>query len=642
MANDQLRTLAAIMFTDIVGYTAMMQADEKLAKQLRDRHRELLQEYVVSHQGRIMQYYGDGSLSIFGSAIEAVTAATSLQVRFQTDRGIPVRIGLHLGDIVYDDEGVFGDGVNVASRIEALGSPGAVLISDKVVDEIRNHPSFRTSFLGSFQLKNVQRPVGIFAIANEGLRVPTRADIEGHLDTNYRTLAVLPFLNISSDPENEYFSDGITEELLNALAKVDGLRVTSRTSSFSFKGKHEDIRQIAKSLDVSTILEGSVRKAGKKVRITAQLIDAKDGYHLWTQTFDRELDDIFEVQDEIANTVARNLQETLSSGKRTLITKPTQNMKAYSLYLQGRFHLNKWTPDGARKAIQLVEEAIAVQPDFAFPFASIAYCYSFLGALGQLAPRIAFPKGREAALQALTMDEKLADPHVGLALIHTFFDWDFDAAQKEFSRALELNSGSAEIHHLYSYYLTAVGDIDQAIVELEHAVTLDPLSLAITAHLGEAYSTAGRLDDAEVQLKKTLDLEPAFRPALNSLGWVYVQRGDLDKAIRIFEKSHRLIGDPLKGITQLAYAYARSGRTDDAVALLKRMEEREKREPEGDLSLDFAVVYAGLQNDEKVFHYLEKAFEQRHGGIVFMRYQNGWDYFRSDPRFESLMKRIGI
>jgi len=326
MANDQIRTLAAIMFTDIVGYTAMMQADEKLAKQLRDRHRELLQEYVVSHQGRIMQYYGDGSLSIFGSAIEAVTAATSL------------------------------------------------LISDKVVDEIRNHPSFRTSFLGSFQLKNVQRPVGIFAIANEGLRVPTRADIEGHLDTNYRTLAVLPFLNISSDPENEYFSDGITEELLNALAKVDGLRVTSRTSSFSFKGKHEDIRQIAKSLDVSTILEGSVRKAGKKVRITAQLIDAKDGYHLWTQTFDRELDDIFEVQDEIANTVARNLQETLSSGKRTLITKPTQNMKAYSLYLQGRFHLNKWTPDGARKAIQLVEEAIAVQPDFAFPFASIAYC----------------------------------------------------------------------------------------------------------------------------------------------------------------------------------------------------------------------------------------------------------------------------
>ncbi len=354
-----------------------MQENEQQAKEKRDRHRAVLQKSVREHQGKILQYYGDGTLIIFGSVIEAVNAAVDIQTELQIKPKIPLRVGIHTGDIVYSDDGIFGDGVNIASRIEGLSVSGSVLISEKVHDEIRNHPDINAKSLGKFNLKNVKRPMEIFAIANEGLSVPNLKEIKEKKGTADKTIAVLPFVNMSADPDNEYFSDGITEELSNALTKVDGLLVTSRTSSFAYKGKNEDIRKIGEQLGVNTVLEGSVRKAGNKVRITAQLINTADGYHLWSEVYDRKLEDIFEVQDEITRIITNKLREKLTTegSKESLVKPATENIEAYNLYLKGLFYWNKWTPEDRKKAIKIYEEAIEKEPNFALPYSGLANCY---------------------------------------------------------------------------------------------------------------------------------------------------------------------------------------------------------------------------------------------------------------------------
>ena len=333
-----MRRLAAIMFTDMVGFTALMQEDEHRAKSIRDRHRDALRESIEKHGGELVQFYGDGTLSVFGSAIEGVNAAVAAQRRLQQGPPIPVRIGIHIGDINHDKDGVYGDGVNVAARIQALSVPGGVLVSGKVFDEIKNHPELPATGLGEFELKNVQRPVRIFALSVPGLVVPDPKQMNPK-EQRKKTIAVLPFVNMSADPENEFFSDGIAEELINALTRVEGLQVTARTSSFAFKGKNKDVRKIGKDLGVSAILEGSVRKAGNRVRITAQLIDTRDGYHIFSKVYDRVLEDIFKTQDEISLEIVNELRATLPGNgeKPSLVTAPTENSEAYDSYLKGLY-----------------------------------------------------------------------------------------------------------------------------------------------------------------------------------------------------------------------------------------------------------------------------------------------------------------
>src|SRR5919108_913210 len=311
-ARGTTRRLSAIMFTDMVGYTALMQEDEARARRDRDRQRTVLDRHIQRHGGRILQFYGDGALSVFDSAIEAVASAVNIQRELRQEPRVPLRVGIHTGDVAYDDDGVFGDGVNVAARIQSLGTSGSVLVSEKVYDEIKNQRHLGAVSLGEFNLKNVQRPLEVFAIVAEGLTLPQPEALPGPGRTTHRSVAVLPFMNMSPDPENEYFSDGITEELINVLTRVNGLKVTARTSSFAFKGKQHDVRQIAKRLGVANVLEGSVRKAGQRVRVTAQLIDAANGYHLFSETYDRKLADVFELQDEIARAIVDAVQDRLA------------------------------------------------------------------------------------------------------------------------------------------------------------------------------------------------------------------------------------------------------------------------------------------------------------------------------------------
>ena len=347
-----MRQLSAIMFTDMVGFTALMQDDEHRAKSIRDRHRDTLRQSIEKHRGEIIQFYGDGTLSVFGSAVDAVSSAVAAQQALQQDPSIPVRIGLHIGDIDRDEDGVYGDGVNVAARIEGLSAPGAVMISGKVFDEIKNHPELPATPLGEFDLKNVRRPVRVFAITAPGLVVPDVESMAARTGPPEKTIAVLPFVNMSADPENEFFSDGISEELINSLTRVEGLQVTARTSSFAFRDKNKDVREIGRRLGVSAVLEGSVRKAGNRVRITAQLIDTRDGYHIFSRVYDRVLEDIFETQDEITLQIVNELRATLpENGEKPSLVQPvTEHSEAYDAYLKGMYFWNQWTPDSARSA----------------------------------------------------------------------------------------------------------------------------------------------------------------------------------------------------------------------------------------------------------------------------------------------------
>ncbi|MCU0364382.1 MAG: adenylate/guanylate cyclase domain-containing protein, partial [Ignavibacteriaceae bacterium] len=430
----EIRMLAAIMFTDMVGYTALMQENEKRAKILRDKHRSVLERLILEHRGQILQYYGDGTLSIFGSAIEAAVCGAKIQQELQLEPKVPLRIGIHAGDVVYDDEGVYGDGVNIAARIENLAVPGSVLVSDKINDELKNQTQISSTFLGRYELKNVKSPVKIYALTSDGLVVPTHDQLEGKSAVSENSIAVLPFINLSADKENEYFSDGMTEELLNALAKVEGLLVTSRTSSFAFKGKNTDIREIGKLLGVKTILEGSVRKYGNRVRVTAQLINSENGYHKWSETFDRNLEDIFAVQDEIANSIVEQLKKTIKiySPSKSLVLVPTENIDAYNLYLKGLYNWNKWSPDFMLKAIKYFEDALAIAPDFSLAYSRLAACYIFLGAAGFMPSNVAYAKAKDYANKSYELDSSIIDVHITIGMIKYFNDWDWEGAEKCF------------------------------------------------------------------------------------------------------------------------------------------------------------------------------------------------------------------
>jgi TolB-like protein/Tfp pilus assembly protein PilF len=640
---EKIRQLAAIMFTDMVGYTAMMQVDEQKAKQNRDRHRQVLKDKTQAHHGLILQYYGDGTLSVFGSAIEAVLCAVEIQTELQKDPQIPLRIGLNIGDVVYDDDGIYGDGVNVASRIEAMSVAGGILISDKIYDEIKNHPELPAMSLGKFNLKNVKRSIEIYALANKGLKIPSATDIKGKMNQTLSSIAVLPFVNMSIDPENEYFSDGITEELINALTKVGGLRVTSRTSSFAFKDKREDVRDIGKQLDVSTVLEGSVRKAGDRIRVSAQLINTSDGYHIWSEIYDRKLADIFEVQDELSKKIANTLREKLSIGdsKTPLVKSYTQNIEAYNIYLKGIYYWNKWNPDSVKQSIEFFQKASELEPEFPLAYSGLSRAYSFLGATGFLPSKSSYPKAKEYAMKALEIDDQLSDSHLTLAMVKFLFDWDWQGAEQCFKKAIELNPGSAETYQYYRMYLNVMGREEEAIAAAEKAVKLDPLSVNVLDSLADAYFHAGQYDRAIAQYQKILELDPDFRTALYSLGWAYWQKGETQRALETFKEAQHQTGHALKGLTQLGYAYAKMGMKKEALDCLAKLKQRKKIEKNVSFHMDFAVLYSGLNEFDKVFYHLDRAYEEHFGGLIFITGRH-WQEIKSDKRYHELLKKMGL
>ncbi len=638
-----MRQLTAIMFTDLVGFTSLMQDDEEEARSVVDRHRKVLRQWVGTHGGRILQFYGDGTLSVFPSAVSAVEAAVEVQKELTTQPAIPLRIGIHTGDIVHDDDGVYGDGVNVAARIQGLGIAGSVLVSAKVYDELKNHARIKARHLGEFDLKNVKQPLSILAVVVDGLTVPALEDMPGRAESQRKSVAVLPFVNMSSDPENEFFSDGITEDVINVLTRIDGLKVTARTSSFAFKGRNEDVRQIGRELGVSTVLEGSVRRAAGRVRVAAQLVETRTGYHLFSDVYDRSLENIFQVQDDISSAIVEALRVhlgQLGQRMRPRGSGESGDAEAYTEYLRGLHHFNRWTPKDARASIGSFERAFELDSGWGAPLAMKAGALIFLGAVGHRPGKDVYPEAEAAARRALEIDPALGAAHTIIGSAQLFYHWDFDGAYGSFQRAITLNPGSAQVHHLYSYYLLAVGAVDEAAEELEAAHSLDPLSLPIMTELATAYRITGRCDEAVALAQSGLQLEPGFRSLKEGLGWIRLQQGEWAEAIDTFEELQRLAGSSYAYAGNRGLAYALAGREAEARSMLDLLAERELKQAEVALHLDFAHVHVGLGELELAIDRLERAADQRNAGVLYLGLWPHWAPLKGIARFDALLQRV--
>jgi len=457
------------------------------------------------------------------------------------------------------------------------------------------------------------------------------------------SIAVLPFVNLSSDKENEYFSDGLTDDLIGTLTKVQGLRVVARGSAFQFKGKNPDIRTAGRQLNVGTVLEGSVQKSGGRLRITAQLSSVADGYHLWSETYDRELRDVFAVQDEITHAIVRALEVRVAGDTgRRLAAQSTQDLDAYNLYLQGRFHLNKWRREGARKGIEYFQQAIAKDPSYAPAYAGLADCHTWLGVFGWSAAGQAMPMAREAANRALHLDETLAAAHISLGYVKALYDWDWPGAQREFRRALELSPGDPDAHFAYSLtYLAPLGRLDEALAEIERARALDPLSPYKITGAGIIDWYRRDYDRAAGQYRKAIELDPAFYYAYDELRHLECARGGIEAAAAVTQSMRGAFGN-VNDTTVRAAAYGREGRRAEARDLVQASIQEYTRMRKFGVACHAAEIYSVIGEKDLALEWLAKAYQERNPLLAYVKVMPSYDGLRSDHRFNVLLGRLGL
>ncbi|MCG2587209.1 adenylate/guanylate cyclase domain-containing protein [Rhodohalobacter sulfatireducens] len=641
--QNNIRLLAAVMFADIVGYSKMMHEDEQNAKLLRDRQRAVIKDLLLKYHGEVMQYYGDGTLMMFGSALDAVNCARDIQRELNNQPLVPLRIGIHMGDVMYDDEGIYGDAVNIAARVQGLGLPGSVMLSEKVVDEIKNQPGFRFESFGKHELKNIYMPIGIHAVADEGFNVPTQSYVQKLTGTNHNSIAVLPFTNYSREKDTEYFSDGITEEIINALTTIKDLKVASRTSVFAYKKEIKDVREIGKELNVSTVLEGSVRKVGNKIRVTAQLINADDGFHIWSNNFDGDMQDIFAFQDEIARKIVDKLEDSLSDqDKKKIYESSTNSVEAYNYYLQGLYYWNKRTPEAVFKAIDYFDRAIEECDTYVNAMASLANCYTFLGTIGHMQSKLAFMIAEKHALMAIELNNTRADSYIALGYVNLLFKWDFNSAEANFRKAITMEPDNSEARQALSLYYRIIGDYDKMLDQADAAVKIDPLSLPALLESGRAHWVMGKYEKALNAFNEALELDKMFRAAYEGKAAVYASQKKYDKALRMIKKYAKLIDSKYRGASQLAYIYAEMGDKVLAEENINRLKEREKEEPNHNLSLDFAMVYAALGNNDLAFEYLQKAVDAKLGGVLLIHSLPFIKDLKDDPHYKEIEGQLGL
>jgi adenylate cyclase len=651
--------LAAIWFADIVGYTTLSSRDEDEAVRLVNRLQEIAQGTVEGHGGRVVKFVGDAVLASFSSTDEAVRAALEVQEQF-TGGGTPgaggpsLRIGIHVGDVVTSVDGdMYGDGVNVASRVQRLTDPGEVWVSEDVWRQLRQRAGFRFEPRGERELKGLAAPVTVYGVRMEAevaagsTAAGARPDASRqHLQSPKptaarRSIAVLPFANMSRDPDNEYFSDGITETLLMTLTKLGDLKVISRTSVMQYKGTTKSVRQIGEELDVATVLEGSVQRAGERVRITAQLIEARTDAHLWADTYDRNLEDIFAIQSEVAERIATSLKAALTPAEKArLESRPTDSVEAYEWFLKGRYFLAKRTAATLRHAAGWFRKAVEADPEFALAWSGLADACGLLPLYSATPAEEILPEARAAAERALALDPGLGEVHASLGNVAQR-EWNWREADSEFRRSIELSPGYATAHHWYGLLLRFQRRQAEALKELQLALELDPLSLPVHMALGSLYGYSGQEERALEIYRKAIEMDPSYVIVHNNLAALHLTFGRFEEALAELEIVASL--DPARVpadlVAELRSGYEARGARGFWEAQLEGVRSRE--DVPGRL-LDMAQACVQLGRADEAFELLERGVEARDLYVTQIFSERLFHPLRSDPRFDVLLRKMGL
>jgi adenylate cyclase len=636
------RRLAAIMFTDMVDYTALAQADEAAALATLEIHNKLLRPLFVRFQGREVKTAGDSFLVEFESALDAARCAVEIQrtlhdynLSASENRKVRVRIGVHIGDVVRSNGDVLGDAVNIASRIEALALPEGICLTQQVYDQIQNKLTNPLVRLPPAVLKNIRLPVGVYRVV-QPWDAPRSEPRVGVRPVGSR-LAVLPLANISPDPRDEYFADGLTEELISVLSQVRGLSVIARTSVAPYKLSPKSVAQVGLDLGVDSILEGSVRKSGNQIRITLQLVDVATQGHIWSSSYNRELDDVFAIQTDIAEQTAEALRlEFAKAGRGSAASRPTPDLAAYDLYLRGLVAASRRKGVGNAEAIRCFEEATKLDPTFAEAFAAWANFY--VVAAGDTLPmQEVMPRARELAARAIELDPNSSDAHSSLGNIAFQFDQDWRLAEEEFARAITLNPSNVTAHRFYGLMLVSLDRLDEAQAETRRVMQLDPGSSA-AATLAWTELLAGNFDAAFSMMEQARDSNPRSIGGHVYLGLFYAAAGRHAEALK--EADFPLTGDDGEIAFDHALLNAVVGRPEGARAVIAEVERGEPRTYVSATHL--SMLYAALGERTRALDLLEKDF--REGERVFwLYYRSAWyDSIRDDPRFVSLLRQYRL
>ena len=641
------RQLAAIMFTDIAGYTALMGEDEHIAFELLRLNRKVQQPLIEEYNGKWIKELGDGVLASFHTVIDAVLCAGAIQRAADAVPGLKLRIGIHLGDVLFENNDVFGDGVNIASRLQALAPIGGIWVSESVHKSISNKKGVNSRFIQEEVLKNVKEPVKIYEIVVDQLEwerpVHTHDSSFTQKEIPEKSIAVLPFVNMSNDPEQDYFGDGIAEEILNSLVHLKELKVAGRTSSFQFKDKKTDFIEIGKKLGVRTIMEGSVRKQGNRLRVTAQLINVEDGYHLWSERYDRDMDDIFAVQDEIALAITEKLKVTLLERDRKIIIRTyTQNSEAYDLYLKGRFSINR-RGRFILSGMHYFQEAISIDPGFAPAYAGYADSCALAAFYNFFPAKEIMPKAKQAADQAIKIDNTLCEPYTSLGFYYAFYEWNFMESKKNFRKAIELNPAYTVGHSWYAMlYLSWIErNFKESQKEGWIAIKIEPFSAIAHALQCVNYYVARDYDEAVRIGKLAIDLDANSYLVYKMTALAFIGLNKIQEAIDMIKNTLNISNRFQWSMYDLIWAYSHIGDHTSMKELVDELQGRADKEYISPFNMSLASAWMG--DLDLAIKYLEKAYEEREPMLLLIKtWPNVPDNLKNDPRCQEVISRIGF
>ena len=669
------------MFTDIEGYTALMQKSEETAFLFRDTHRRIFRDNTERYHGEVNQYYGDGTLSIFDSAVDAVQCGIAMQLAFQQEPRIPVRIGIHSGDVVLSDEDIIGDGVNVASRIESLAVPGSVFISDKVYDEIKNSDAIETSFLDTFRLKNVDHPIGVYAISNEGLVVPPRKAISGKLEKEppagrrliplviavlllgmvafwgYRSffsgpggadkiesILVLPFDNFSGQDELDYFIAGMHSSLIGELGRISALRVISPTTARAYAGTQKSLAEIAEEHNVDAFLEVAVLGLGDSVHLQPKLIRVyPEEQQLWVQDYQEAKSQILNLYNSITQKVSQLAGVSLTAGEAQRIAENrTVDTAAYDLYQKGQFYLDQISPASLEKAFQYFKLAAEIDPDWAPPYAGLANVIQYRNQMGFLTPSEAIPQIHNYLDKALELDPNSAEAYYQRAVTAVWIEWDWEKGEAAFRKSLELEPNNASCHMFYAHLLMILRQNEKALQHAKQARDLDALRPFILGLYSVVLLYAA--DDpaaALVQAEKVFALEPDHYFTKAQLEGIWIGLGEYEKVFELWKEGNYAFWQEHGFGSQLEDVFRKHGWVEFTKELIKANEEIWEKEDHPH-PMAFARKCVETKDFDKAVAYLEIDYERHDPNLPYLSTSLYYDKMKANSRYIALLKKMNL